>query len=79
MHTYTLTVAGMMYTATSMGTPACRDCIGRIYAHTQPPTDDGMTAQDWQRALDAAAERAQRQDDAATYGTGRPDAWSVGY
>ena len=43
------------------------------------PTDDGMTAQDWQQAQDAAAERAQAADDAALYGTERPDSRDVGY
>ena len=44
-----------------------------------PDSDDGMTAQDWQQAHDAAAERAQRTDDAALYGTDRPDSLGVGY
>ena len=43
------------------------------------PTDDGMTAADWQQAQDAAAERAQAADDAALYGTERPDSRDVGY
>ena len=34
-----------------------------------PDSDDGMTAQDWQKAHDAAA----------LYGTDRPDSLGVGY
>ena len=67
-HTYTLTVAGMTYTATSTGYPACRECVGRIYAHSRTDATDGMTAADWQQAQAARAERAQAADDARFYG-----------
>ena len=43
------------------------------------PTGDGMTAADWQQSQDAAAERAQAQDDAVTYNEGRGDYRDVGY
>lgn len=45
-----------------------------------PPDDgDGMTAADWQQVQAAAAERAQRADDAAFYGGCGPDGRNVGY
>ncbi len=46
-----------------------------------PPDDDGgMTERDWQQIRDAAAERAQRADDARMYNEyDAPASWGVGY
>ena len=79
-HTVTITAGGRTYTAVVTGYAECDACRQRIYANSRPaPTDDGMTAQDWQQAQAAAAERAQAADDAALYGgTGRDDR-NVGY
>lgn len=84
MHTYTLTLSdGTRVEITTTRTPQQR----ARYKHLCQlfgcwelrPTGDGMTAADWQQAQDAAAERAQRADDAVTYGTERPDSRDVGY
>ena len=78
-HTTTATIDGRTYTATSTLHPVCQSTVARMYANSYPDADDGMTAADWQQAQDAAAERAQAADDAALYGTERPDSRDVGY
>ena len=78
-HTTTATIDGRTYTATSTLHPVCQATVARMYANSYPDAGDGMTAQDWQQAQDAAAERAQAQDDAVTYGTERPDDRGIGY
>jgi hypothetical protein len=70
-HTTTATIDGHTYTATSTLSPVCQACVARMYASSYPDADDSMTAQDWQQVQTAAAERAQRADDAALYNTGR--------
>ena len=78
-HTTTVTIDGCTYVATSTLHPVCQATVARMYANSYPDAGDGMTAQDWQQAQDAAAERAQAADDAATYGTERPDDRCIGY
>ena len=78
-YTETFTVDGRTYTATVSGNPACRECKQRIYARSRTDADDGMTERDWQQAQAAAAERAQRRDDAAFYGGCGRDDRNVGY
>jgi hypothetical protein len=68
MYTYTVTVSGTTYTATSTGTPECHECMGRIYAHSRRDRADERTAADWQQAQAARAERNQAADDARFYG-----------
>lgn len=77
-HTTTVTIDGHTYTATSTLHPVCQATVARMYASSYPDADDGMTAHDWQQVRDAAAERAQRADDAALYGT-RDGSRDVGY
>ena len=79
-YTYTLTVAGTTYTATSTGYPACRECMGRIYAHSRTDEPDERTEADYDAWRYACMLRNQAADDAALYNTqDRPDAWGVGY
>lgn len=84
-YTYTLTLSdGTRVEVTSTRTPQQRaryEHLCRLFGCWElKPTDDGMTAQDWEWARAAAAERARRADDAALYNTqDRPDSWSVGY
>jgi len=78
-HTTTVTIDGRTYTATSTLHPVCQSTVARMYANSYPDADDGMTAADWQQSQDAAAERAQAQDDAVTYNEGRGDYRDVGY
>jgi len=80
MHTYTFTVAGTTYTATSTGTPECRECMGRIYARSRTDRADERTEADYDKWMYACMLRNQERDDAALYNTqDRPDSWGVGY
>ena len=84
-YTYTLTLSdGTRVEVVSTRTPQQRaryEHLCRLFGCWElKPTGDGMTAQDWQQAQTAAAERAQRADDAQTYNEqDRPDSWGVGY
>ena len=85
MHTYTLTLSdGTQVEITTTRTPqqaARYKHLCQLFGCWElRPTGDGMTAADWQQAQDAAAERAQRADDAALYNTqDGPDDRGVGY
>ena len=84
LHTETFTLSdGTRVTITSTRTPQQRARfvhLCKLFGCWElKPTGDGMTAQDWQAAQTAAAERAQRADDAALYNEGRDDFYGVGY
>jgi hypothetical protein len=74
-YTYTLTLSdGTRVEVVSTRTPQQRaryEHLCRLFGCWDVPADDSMTAQDWQQVQTAAAERAQRADDAALYNTGR--------
>jgi len=74
---------GTTVQAVSTRTPQQRarfEHLCKLFGCWDVPAGDSMTAQDWQQAQTAAAERAQRADDAQTYNTqDRPDSWGVGY
>ena len=84
LHVETFTLRdGSTVEITSTRTPQQRARfvhLCKLFGCWDVPTGDGMTAQDWQQAQTAAAERAQRADDAQTYNEqDRPDSWGVGY
>ena len=84
LHVETFTLAdGTTVQAVSTRTPQQRARfmhLCKLLGCWDVPTDDGMTAQDWQQSRDAAAERAQAADDAALYNTqDGPDDRGVGY
>ena len=84
-HTYALTLSdGVRVEITTTRTPqqaARYKHLCRLFGCWElRPTDDGMTAQDWQQAQAAAAERNQTADDRLLYNTqDRPDDRGVGY
>ncbi len=82
VETFTLADGTVVHTV-STRTPQERarfEHLCRLKGCWDVPTPDGMTAQDWQQAHDAAAERAQQRDDAATYNEqDGGDSWGVGY